>query len=197
MLGENAPPSSTLCLWPAPVRSATVLLIMVMKLPYSFRVNREKSLSSWAPHSCTAGFLVLSRTCTVVSPQSPKQGTRGTYADVVELHDAGGAGFRSAVSGPGRTARQTDGWWSARKEGDRVRGSSESAMPSVVLGDVGRLGRGLHGTERGDVGSTLRLVSTVGSLVFAQSIGRKSRDSLWKQSAVMEMRFWDSMSSDD
>jgi hypothetical protein len=38
-----------------------------------------------------------------------------------------------------------------------VRGSSESAMPSVVLGDVGRLGRGLHGTERGDVGSTLRL----------------------------------------
>ncbi len=58
----DAPCSSTLCLWPGRVRSATVLLIMVMKLPYSLRVNLEKSLSSWAAHSCKAGVLVLSRT---------------------------------------------------------------------------------------------------------------------------------------
>ena len=58
----NVPPSSTDCLWPGFVRSATVLLIMVMKAAYSFFVHRENSLSSCAAHSWTAGLLVLSRT---------------------------------------------------------------------------------------------------------------------------------------
>lgn len=90
----NAPCSSTLCLWPGAVRSATVLLIMVMKFAYSFRVKREKSLSSCAAHSCTAGFLELSRTWRRVSRQSPppfltvSPGEK-TYANVIELHLVG------------------------------------------------------------------------------------------------------------
>lgn len=58
----DTPCSVTLCLCPGLVRSATVLLIMVMKFPYSFLVKREKSLRSCSPHSCIAGCLVLSRT---------------------------------------------------------------------------------------------------------------------------------------
>lgn len=61
---KDIPCSSTLCLCPGFVRSATVLLIMVMNLPYSSRVKRENSLSSCSAHSWMAGDLVLSSTPT-------------------------------------------------------------------------------------------------------------------------------------
>src|SRR4051812_49141878 len=65
---------------------------MVMKFPYSFLVNREKSLSSWAAHSCSAGCFVLSRTWHAVSRRPLRVGAGETYADVVELHGGGCVG---------------------------------------------------------------------------------------------------------
>jgi hypothetical protein len=95
---------------------------MVMKFPYSFLVNLEKSLSSCAAHSCTAGFLVLSRTWRAVSWQPLRAGNwgGGAYADVVELHGGGGCRIlRVVFAGPGGggvTARQLDSWWSACRQ---------------------------------------------------------------------------------
>jgi hypothetical protein len=59
--GENSPCSSTLFRWPGLVRSAMVLLNMVMNEAYSLRVQRENSLSSCSAQSCTAGCRELSR----------------------------------------------------------------------------------------------------------------------------------------
>jgi hypothetical protein len=57
----HEPCSSTLARWPGLVRSAMVLLNMVMNDAYSFLVKRDHSLSSCSAASCTAGCLVLSR----------------------------------------------------------------------------------------------------------------------------------------